>query len=180
MSAHVRNANIPYSIVTVVENDGKLAPEPVHLSQLLKEVDLNNFFIELVSEQPSPLVKIKNKKDVYAIEKTRAKQLKTSRTVIKELQFSWAISMGDLQHKLAKAASYLDKGNRVDITFLPKANQPSLSRSERDRISGQIREGLRHVGKEGQPPRERYQELTMYFYPIQKQKEHNEKTAKPE
>jgi len=120
---HLRNANIPYETVYLV-TDGRLGP-PTPLSHLLASIDPQEVFIELVNEKPQPIVKIISKRDRYVKQKEwRKKQREVALSNMrKEIQLTWGIEPGDLEHKLDKARRDIEKGIRVELVFAPKANQ---------------------------------------------------------
>lgn len=123
-SNHLRDRDIPHRIVQLVGDDGRLGPQ-TPLSHILASIDPKTHFVELVSADPTPIVKIQSKKENYEKQKAfqkRQKEVATTR-VRKEIQMTWGVEPGDLAHKLKKARKEFDKGNRVDLAFAPKVNQ---------------------------------------------------------
>ena len=123
-SNHLRDHDIAHRIVQLVNEDGRLGPQ-TPLSHILASIDSKTHFVELVSGDPTPIVKIQSKKEHYEKQKAfqrRQKEVATTR-VRKEIQMTWGIEPGDLAHKLGKARKEFDKGNRVDLAFAPKVKQ---------------------------------------------------------
>jgi len=60
---------------------------------------------------------------------------------------TWGVASGDLAHKLNKTRKELEKGNRVQLVFAPKANQPvpnqALMEARINEILGKIAEFAR-------------------------------------
>jgi len=102
---------------------------PTPLSRLLASIDPQTHFIELVNENPKPIVKIRDKREQVKKEKEWNKRQKevASNNVQKEIQMTWAVEPGDLVHKLNKARKEVEKGNRVELVFAPKVNQRAPS-----------------------------------------------------
>jgi len=125
-SNHPRNHDIPHRIVQLVNEDGRLGP-PTPLSHLFASIDSKTHFIELVNEDPSPIVKIKCKKEEYLKGKAwrRRQNELAANNVQKEIQMTWGVESGDLAHKLSKARKDVEKGIRVELVFAPKVNQPA-------------------------------------------------------
>lgn len=153
-SDHLRDYNIPYHTVQLVNEDGRLEP-PTSLSRVITSIDSKNQFVELVSEDPKPLVKIKNKKEEYNKMKEwkrRQKEVAAS-NIQKEIQMTWGVESGDLEHKLKKVRKELERGTRVDLVYAPKTNQiiPSPTVME-NRIKETV-EMLSDIAKEWMPRR---------------------------
>ncbi|KAG8856299.1 hypothetical protein FRB91_000928 [Serendipita sp. 411] len=117
------NADIPHEFVKLVQEDGKLSEQPVKLASLLQSINQSTYFIELVSEQGSPIVRIKNKKEAMKQEREMKEKKLANRVVIKQIQVSWVISDGDLQHKMSQARKYIEKGDRVWVIYSSKPGQ---------------------------------------------------------
>jgi translation initiation factor IF-3 len=119
-----RNHDIPHHIVQLVNEEGRLEPH-TSLSHLIASIDPQSHYIELVTEHPQPVVKIRDKGEQYHKLKEWKKKQKTTAAsnVQKEIQMTWGVESGDLAHKLSKARKELEKGNRVELVFAPKANQ---------------------------------------------------------
>lgn len=147
-----RNDEINFRVVQIVDPETERLKEPTELKYILASIDLKTHFVELVSEKPNPVVKIKNKKEVYNRQKERRIMMKEIPTMQqKEVQMTWGVGSGDLAHKLNKVRQELEKGNKVDLVFAPKKNQALPSPLE---IEERLRETvslLADVGKEWRP-----------------------------
>lgn len=151
---HLRDRDIPYHIVQLVNEDGRLEP-PAPLSHIIASIDSKTHFVELVSEDPQPLVKIKNKKQEYIKMKEwkrRQKEVAAS-NIQKEIQMTWGVELGDLAHKLKKVRKELERGNRVDLVYAPKANQVIPSRVIMENRIKETVEMLSDIAKEWMPRR---------------------------
>lgn len=139
------NADIPHKMVTVVQPDGKLAQTPVRLASLLHDIDQSTQFIELLTEKPRPIVKIRDKKEVREKEKQLKEKRASSRTVVKEIKVSWVISSGDLSHKLSQMRQNLSRGYKVAATFTPKPGQPPPPATECNQLVDRVVRELKDV-----------------------------------
>ncbi|KIK45306.1 hypothetical protein CY34DRAFT_801811 [Suillus luteus UH-Slu-Lm8-n1] len=116
---------IPFRVVRLVHPEtGKLGP-PVRLSDVLESVDLKAFRVELVTEEPEPIVKIVDRRDSYQKWKEQKKAIRKGLKAgeQKEIQITWGVDNGDLKHKITKARTELEKGYRVDIVIAPRKGQ---------------------------------------------------------
>ncbi|KAG1759056.1 hypothetical protein EDD22DRAFT_158594 [Suillus occidentalis] len=116
---------IPFRVVRLVHPEtGKLGP-PVRLSDVLESVDLKAFRVELVTEEPEPIVKIVDRRDSYQKWKEQKKAIRKGMKAgeQKEIQLTWGVDNGDLKHKITKARTELEKGYRVDIVIAPRKGQ---------------------------------------------------------
>ncbi|CAG7854255.1 SubName: Full=Uncharacterized protein {ECO:0000313/EMBL:CCA67503.1} [Serendipita indica DSM 11827] len=134
----VINGDIPYKMVTVVQSDGKLSSQPIKLADLLREIDQSSHFVELVSSRDKPIVKIQSKKETLDKQKALKEKRAATKVVIKEVHISWVISPGDLDHKLAQARQYFDKGYRVWLVFSPKRGQLPPPQAECDAFVAKV------------------------------------------
>ncbi|KAG1753240.1 hypothetical protein EDB19DRAFT_817866 [Suillus lakei] len=116
---------IPFRIVRLVHPEtGKLEP-PTRLSDVLESVDLKAFRVELVTEDPEPIVKIVDRRDSYQKWKEQKKAFRKGVKAgeQKEIQITWGVDDGDLKHKITKARAELEKGYRVDVVIAPRRGQ---------------------------------------------------------
>ncbi|KAG8817957.1 hypothetical protein FRC17_011026 [Serendipita sp. 399] len=122
-NGRIINANIPHDFVKVVQSDGKLSEKPIKLASLLQSINQSTEFVELVSDRDGAIVKIKSRKEALKQEKDLKERKMANRVVTKQIQVSWVISDGDVQHKLAQARKYLEKGNHVWLVYSSKPGQ---------------------------------------------------------
>jgi translation initiation factor IF-3 len=152
LARHPRNDEIDYRVVQMVDPDTGRLKEPTELRDILASINRKTHFVELVSEEPNPIVKIKDKKEEYSWMKEKRARLKLANSIQqKEVQMTWGVASGDLAHKLKKVRRELEKGNRVDLVYAPKKDQalPSpLKIEERLRETVDL---LADVGKEWRP-----------------------------
>jgi len=87
---------------------GRLNP-PTALGDILSTINPKTHFVELVSEDPGPIVKVVNKKeafDRYKEHKAKLKAVAKQQLDQKEIQLTWGVAQGDLAHKLKKVILY--------------------------------------------------------------------------
>jgi len=144
---------IPYAVVRLVDPEsGQLNP-PVALKDILPTFNRKEQFLQLVSEHPEPIVKLFNTKDVFAKEKERrAKAIAGRRTTIqKEIQLTWAVAPGDLEHKLKKVRMELERGYRIDLVYAPKTGAPMANPREMWRRVQETVDSLADIAEEWKP-----------------------------
>jgi translation initiation factor IF-3 len=148
---HIRNDEIQYAFVRLVDSEtGRLNP-PKPLRDILSSVNLKTHFVELVGEQPDPIVKIISKKDAFdRFKERKAKMKSTAKNEIeqKEIQLTWGVAAGDLVHKLKKVREELEKGNRVDVVYARKRGQRLPSPQEMEARVQETLGLMQDIGKE--------------------------------
>ncbi|KAH7924824.1 hypothetical protein BV22DRAFT_1090180 [Leucogyrophana mollusca] len=148
--ARLTGDKIPHPYVRVVNSEtGKLEPV-TSLKSLIASLDKKVWLVELVSEKPEPLVKIVDRKESFRKlkEQQRAHRAGIKASAQKEIQVTWGVGAGDLEHKLAKARSELEKGYRVDIVIAPKKRQPLPKPSEMEARANEMAATLADIAKE--------------------------------
>jgi len=141
---------IPFRVVRLVHPEtGKLEP-PTRLSDVLESVDLKAFRVELVTEEPEPIVKIVDRRDSYQKWKEQKKAFRKSAKAgeQKEIQITWGVDDGDLKHKITKARAELEKGYRVDIVISPRKGQKLPKPDEMAARVSEIASMLLDIAKE--------------------------------
>lgn len=141
---------IPFRVVRLVHPEtGKLEP-PTRLSDILESVDLKAFRVELVTEEPEPIVKIVDRRDSYQKWKEQKKAFRKSLKAgeQKEIQIAWGVDDGDLKHKVTKARAELEKGYRVDIVIGPRKGQKLPNPGDMDARASEIASMLLDIAKE--------------------------------
>ena len=53
---------------------------------------------------------------------------------MKEIVFGWNVSEHDMEHKLNKAAQFLDKGNKVKIDIVYKRGQKRVDKETQEQV----------------------------------------------
>jgi translation initiation factor IF-3 len=112
---------------------------------LLREIDQSTQFIELVSEKPNPIVRIRDKKEARDQEKQLKERRASSRTVLKEIKVSWVISSGDLDHKVTQMRQNLSKGYKVSVVFAAKPGQLPPPVTESEKVLDRVVDSLKDV-----------------------------------
>ncbi|KZT74476.1 hypothetical protein DAEQUDRAFT_761324 [Daedalea quercina L-15889] len=144
----VRNEDIPFRVVKLVDREtGRLGDEWLALADILKTVDRKREYLELVGEKPDPIVKVFKSSDIFNKKRLEAEKKKAKR-VQKEVQVSWAISPGDLEHKLEKVREELEAGNRVDLAYVTKSGQAKPTKEQMGARAEESVKVLSDVGTE--------------------------------
>ena len=88
-SNHLRDNDIPYRTVQLVNDDGRLDP-PAPLTHIITSIDPKTHFVELVSEDPQPIVKIKKQKSRNMINKRTGRENReaAASNIQKEIQMT--------------------------------------------------------------------------------------------
>lgn len=160
-----QNKEIQHRVVQLVDPEtGRLHP-PTLLSAILASVNPKTHFVELATEDPNPLVKIVSKEDLKAkIKEQRLKKKLAGKSMEqKEIQLTWGVAAGDLEHKLSKVRRELEKGNRVDLVYAPKKGQPLPNPAEMELRMQETVEKLADVGKEWKPKQVQKHMSVIYF-----------------
>ncbi|KAI0676718.1 hypothetical protein C8Q78DRAFT_40705 [Trametes maxima] len=144
-----RNSEIKFAVVRLVNPETGVLDPPSRLRDVLARVNLRTQFVELMTEQPEPIVKIHDKKLLYDREKTKKLlQVNKKPPEEKEVQLTWGVGTGDLQFKLKKVRAELEDGNRVNLVFAPKKGQVLPTPAEQENIVQEALDLLADVGKE--------------------------------
>lgn len=107
--------------------------------------------VELVSEVPDPIVRAVNLSEEYRKAKEARKKKKESDIKEKEVQMSWSVGQGDMQHKFKKIREALDEGDRVTIVFLRKKGQPFPEPAEMQAKMQEAMDQLADIAVEWKP-----------------------------
>ncbi|KAF8841291.1 hypothetical protein BDN67DRAFT_532106 [Paxillus ammoniavirescens] len=163
------NDKIPHTHVRIIDPEtSKLSAAPTRLTDLLASLDLKKDLVELATSSPEPIVRIVDRKEAFAKYKELKKALKKgnkSGEAAKEIQLTWGVAKGDLEHKLAKARTQMEKGHRVAVVLAPKKGQTLPTPKEMQARAQEVEEALRDTGKEW---REREVTKTMTIMSFQK------------
>ena len=156
-----RDDKIEFDVVRLVDPETHKPGDPQSLPDLVKLYKAEKkYFVELVA-LPSettggyPLVKLVDKKLNTAREKVAKQKQLISRKQQeqKEIQLTWSVARGDLEHKLRKVRDEIVKGHRVDLAFAPKKKQHPPPIHEQEAMVKESLEVLQDVAKEWSPRR---------------------------
>jgi translation initiation factor IF-3 len=156
--------------VRLVDSETGALQPPQSLKSIIASIeDPRAFHVELVTDNPSPIVKIIDTK--AALLKFK-EQKKHDREVAraqahKEVQLTWGVASGDLAHKLNKVRQELVKGRRVDLIFAPKKGQILPTKQGIEVRLKETMDSLADVGKEYLPREERKNIVALYLKPSQ-------------
>ncbi|KAF8883429.1 hypothetical protein BD779DRAFT_1663157 [Infundibulicybe gibba] len=147
---YLRDGQIPHRTVQLVDQtSGRLTP-PTTMAEVLASINRKTHFVELVSTEPTPIVKIIDKKEAFEKrkqQKAKAKEVSKKNTQ-KEVQLTWGAAAGDLSHKIKRVRQELEKGSKVDLVFAPKKGQPLPTPPEMRQRVDEVVEMLSDVAKE--------------------------------
>ncbi|KAJ3476869.1 hypothetical protein NLI96_g10856 [Meripilus lineatus] len=115
---------------------------------LLASITQKTHFLELVSEEPEPIVRLISRKLRHEREKGIKQKKKENKMEQKEVQLTWGVAAGDLGHKLKKVRQELMKGNRVSLVFAPRKGQPPLKPEQMAAKVQETADALADIGKE--------------------------------
>ncbi|KAL0575356.1 hypothetical protein V5O48_006607 [Marasmius crinis-equi] len=116
-----KNRKIPFETVMFVNPEGGGLVETT-MTKILADMDDKNYFAELQSTEPFPVVKLINKEEARQFRQKAKEALKKGK-LSKEFQLTWSMAEGDLARKLNRVRETLAKGGRVDLVFAPKPGQ---------------------------------------------------------
>jgi translation initiation factor IF-3 len=140
----LRNKRIPFKNVWVVDplSSDTVSDSPVNLAALLNSLDLTSYFVEQVSGEPQPTVRI-----IRGEEKS-PEDTDGPRTP-REIQLTWGMSSFDLNHKLAKAQSFLLQEQRaVQLVITLNKKSTVLTPALKQEMLGQITSTLKDASKD--------------------------------
>lgn len=140
-----RDDEITARYIRLVDENGKIVHERTRLDNVLRQMDREKYYlIEVNPSSNPPVCRLFDRKKLYKHEKEKKKSKQANKVVMKEIMFGWTVSAHDLEHKLARAKAFLDKGNRVTIEIVRKKDQQLLTRDEKqeviDRVASQLQE----------------------------------------
>ncbi|KAI0637655.1 hypothetical protein C8Q77DRAFT_1047117 [Trametes polyzona] len=144
-----RNEEIKHSVVRLVNPETGALDPPTRLREVLARLNPKTHFLELVTEDPEPIVKMHDRKLLYDRERTKKRvQASKKPPEEKEVQLTWGVGTADMEFKLKKVRAELEDGNRVNLVFAPKRGQTLPTPEQQETIVGEALSLLADVGKE--------------------------------
>lgn len=130
-----RDEEISSRFITFVNEQGQVK-ERCKVKDVLLEFDRSRYFlIEVDPTVKPPVCRLFDKKSLFEKEKMNKKKKQTSpESVLKEIVFGWNVSEHDMEHKLNKAAQFLDKGNKVKIDIVYKRGQKRVDKETQEQV----------------------------------------------
>jgi len=151
LDPHPKNDAIPFDHVYLVDpQSNAISDEASYLPDLLSSIERDTEFIQLVAREPKPLVRVIQHNEAYK-KRVSQRKAKMRQPETKHIQCTWHLAPGDLQHKLKKVRSEVVKGNRVEVTFLPKHGIPVPPPLLRNQMINDALASLQEDCKECQP-----------------------------
>lgn len=169
----------------VINENGKLHPEPADLLPLLERINQKDptaglkfpeYLVQFIREKHDPedpasppTVKIINKRDLYMGDKARKEKSFNARVVEKEVQMRWEISEVDFERKMEQVRKELQKGHRVNIVITvrggAKVRPPTMTAKEE--TVERIAEALKETGRSHHPPELDRRMTVLNYRPLQ-------------
>lgn len=139
---------IPHRTVQLVDPETNQLREPAPLHSI--KYDNTTHELRLVSDSP-PVVKLIDLAEEAEKAKLLEIKLKMNRKTAfeeKEVQISWTSADGDLQHKLDIAKGFLERGDRVNLVFAPKASgtPTEISQNRKEEMIAFFESGMQEYG----------------------------------
>jgi len=139
---------IPHRTVQLVDPETNQLREPAPLHSI--KYDKTTHELRLVSDSP-PVVKLIDLAEEAEKAKLLEIKLKMNRKTAfeeKEVQISWTSADGDLQHKLDIAKGFLERGDRVNLVFAPKASgtPTEISQNRKEEMIAFFESGMQEYG----------------------------------
>jgi translation initiation factor IF-3 len=197
------NNDIPYTYVRVVDPETRKPLPPRPLADVVNNLTTDiqpkqgdgppKIFVTQFAQLVAPpseatngyaLVKLVDRREAAAREKTQRLKAKASRKASeeKEIQFAWSIGAGDVQHKLRKARQELERGARVQLVFARKASRgsqrDSATSAKQNGLVAQVVEELTDVAREWRMRDERRNMVVVYLQDHQRPIPHKSVLAK--
>ncbi|KAF9363794.1 hypothetical protein BGX34_003299 [Mortierella sp. NVP85] len=140
-----RDEEINAQWIQYISNEGNMGVK--RLSAVLQSIDRSQYFlIEVNSRTNPPICKLVSKKELYQKAKAEKQAKKANELSKKELQLNWATDPHDLDHKLTKFKSFLEKGYRVEVQINGKKGR-STTQEERDAVFEKVKAEFEPVAK---------------------------------
>ncbi|KAI5854561.1 hypothetical protein BZA05DRAFT_391907 [Tricharina praecox] len=150
--------------VNYVDADGQFH-EDVNLRKILASIDREVYTLVCVNPQADAdqprLCKVLTKASIEEYdknsfkadrEKRKLKRETSPQNVLKEVEFSWAISEHDLGHRMRKVQEFMEKGFRVAISLGTKRGMMKQPLGTMVELLSKIRETCEQWGKECKAP----------------------------
>jgi translation initiation factor IF-3 len=106
------------------------------------------YAVELVAENPDPIVRVIDIREDYRKNKEARKKKQDGAVKEMQLQMTWSVDGGDLEHKLKKAREALEEGERVTFIVTRKRGQAIPKLEQMASTLQRIVDEIADVGKE--------------------------------
>ncbi len=148
-----RNEEIKNPVVRLVNPETGALDPPASLRVILARMNPKTHFLELVTTEPEPIVRLHDRKLLYDREKTK-KRVHASKKAPeeKEVQLTWGVGAADMEFKLRKVRADLADGHRVSLIFAPKKGQVLPGPVQQEKM---IADALAFLGEVGREHKER-------------------------
>ncbi|RYO73726.1 hypothetical protein DL766_005232 [Monosporascus sp. MC13-8B] len=151
------NGQIPYKWIRLKQADGSLAPEARRTDDVLTELDLETWTLELLSPPrdpdsdpdasadldvgpPAAICRIVDRAEAEAAAEEAARAARRKAVGTKELELNWAIAPHDLEHKLRRLREFLGKGMQVEVMLARKRGGRTAAKDESEALLARVRE----------------------------------------
>ncbi|KAL1926052.1 hypothetical protein VTP01DRAFT_7145 [Rhizomucor pusillus] len=139
-----RDEEITAKFIKLIDEKGELVHEKARTEDVLRTIDRNQFFLVQVDPRSAiPTCRLFDKKQLFEKQKAAKKNKNANPAkVTKEIMFGWNVSPHDMEHKLAKAKEFLEKGNKVMVEIVHKKGQLRPSRDEEKQLIERVSKHL--------------------------------------
>lgn len=166
-----RNEEIKHPVVRLVNPDTGALEPAAPLRDILARMNQKTHFLELVTKEPEPIVKLHDRKLLYDREKTKKRvQASKKPPEEKEVQLTWGVGSADMEFKLRKVRADLEDGHRVNLIFAPKKGQTLPSPAQQEKMVGEALAFLEDVGKEYKERTVHKQAVAVFLDPLRRKK----------
>jgi len=115
-----------------------------------KRRSLKQYHVQLVANEPDPIVAIMDSKENFQKKKQAQERAKNNAhlQVRKEVQLTWASSEADTETKLEKIEEDVKKGFKVDLVIMPKKNVHPPDREDMQQRADELIGRFLEIAKE--------------------------------
>lgn len=155
-----RDEEIHAHTITYVDAHGQVHPR-CSTDDIISSIDRKKFFlIEVDPHARPPVCRLMDKKLMFDKQKQKTKKKPVE---MKEIVFGWNVTQHDMQHKLNKAISFLDKGNKVKIDIKSKRGQKRPEKQDQLDLVHLVHHSLVDYGKLSKKPEFAGQQCSMLY-----------------
>ncbi|MCJ1356175.1 MAG: hypothetical protein MMC33_006169 [Icmadophila ericetorum] len=144
----VYDEDIHSHMVRMVSENGTLE-NPVTRYSILSSINRKDYWLKQVrlgTDGSFPVCKIVKKWDERQAQRARSKKLKDPNMLMKEIEMGWAISGGDLEHKLSMMKGFLEEGRRVELIIGSKKGAKTVEMRDMEVLVARIQKAIVEVG----------------------------------
>ncbi|KAI9492131.1 translation initiation factor IF-3, C-terminal domain-containing protein [Zychaea mexicana] len=138
-----RDEKITARFITFIDEKGQVIEQRGRLNDILRKFDRSQYFLMEVQPGKVPVCRLFDKKAMFEKQKQKKKSKQAHpEAVVKEIVFGWNVSEHDMEHKLARAKQFLEKGNKVKIEIVTKKGQQRLDKEDKTSVVDKVAEHM--------------------------------------